>query len=207
MAKVGVTILDADYGHMQNEVDRIANADFLHLDVTDGHFVPNLTFGPKMVKDIKTKLKKNVHLMIENPIKFVDQFIEAGADLIIVHLEASKDLDSIIKHLRKKKVKIGVSLKAETRPFWLRYYLDKIDLVLVMSIPTGFGGQKFMYSSLEKIEEIREYNREIDIAVDGGINPKTGKLCVLAGANILVSGSFIYKHNSPKQAIEILKKL
>jgi len=207
MVKVGVTILNADYGNMQSEVDKVSNADFLHLDVTDGHFVPSLSFGPKMVKDLKTKLKKNVHLMIENPELFVDSFIDAGADMVIVHLEACQDLDALIKHVKKRKVRIGLSIKAETKPYWLRYYLEAVDLILVMCIPAGFGGQKFMYSSLEKIEEIRQMNKKIDIAVDGGINKETGKLCALAGADILVSGTFVFASKDPKKAVDILKSL
>ncbi len=206
MAKVGVSILDANFNNLQKEVDKVSNADFLHFDVMDGHFVPNISFGAKIVKDIETKLKKDVHLMIENPEKHVDSFIEAGADLITVHLEACQDLDNLINHIKKKGVKVGISINPETRPYWLRYYADKIDLILVMSVNPGFGGQTFIYNTLEKIEEIREWSK-IDIAVDGGINDKTGKLCVLAGANILASGSFIFKHNSPREAVEILKKL
>ena len=207
MAKVAVSILDADFKSLQKEVDKISNADFLHFDVMDGHFVPNISFGAKIVKDIKTKLVKDVHLMIENPEKYVDDFIKAGADIITVHIETTKEMDNLIKQIKKKGVKVGISINPDTKPYWLRYYVDKIDLVLVMSVYPGFGGQSFMYNSLEKIEEIREFNKKVDIAVDGGINDKTGKLCVLAGANILASGSFIFRHNSPRQAIEILKKI
>lgn len=206
MAKVEVSILDADFANLQKEVDKVASADFLHFDVMDGHFVPNISFGAKTVKDIKTKLKKHVHLMIEEPEKHAKHFVKAGADMIAVHLEASKDLEPLINFLKKKKVKVGISLNPDTKAYWLRYYVDKVDLVLVMSVHPGFGGQKFIYDTLHKIDEIREFYKG-DIAVDGAINEQTGKLCVLAGANILVSGSYVYNHNSPKQAIEILRKL
>lgn len=206
MAKVSVSILDADFKNLQKEVDKVSTADFLHYDIMDGSFVPNISFGADLVKAIDTKLKKDVHLMIENPQKHVDHFIKAGADRITFHIEAEIDHDALISHLMKKKVKVGLSIKPSTKPFWLRYYADKIDMILVMTVEPGFGGQKFDYNMLSKISEIREWFKG-DIAVDGGINEETGKMCVLAGANILVSGTFIYDSKDSRNAIEFLKKI
>lgn len=206
MAKVSVSILDADFKNLQKEVDKVSTADFLHFDIMDGSFVPNISFGADLVKAIDTKLKKDVHLMIDNPQKHVDHFIKAGADRITFHIEAEIDHDALISHLKKKKVKVGMSIKPATKPFWLRYYADKIDMILVMTVEPGFGGQKFDYNMLSKISEIREWFKG-DIAVDGGINPETGKMCVLAGANILVSGTCIYESEDPAKTIGILKKI
>lgn len=205
MVKVGVSILNADFKNLQKEVSKVDNADFLHFDIMDGHFVPNISFGAKIVADIDTKLKKVVHLMIENPDKYLDSFLDAGADRIIVHLETCNELDSIVKTIKKKNVKVGIALNPATKLHWIRYYLDKVDMFLVMTVNPGFGGQGFIYPMLDKIDELRQLTK-IDIAVDGGINQKTAKLCALAGANILVSGSFIFKHNNPREAVEILKR-
>ena len=185
---------------------QVSNADFLHYDIMDGSFVPNISFGAGLVESIKTKLKKDVHLMIDSPRKHVDHFIKAGADRITIHIETDSDLDELIAHLKKKKVKIGLSIKPETKPFWLRYYADKVDLILVMTVEPGKGGQKFNYKMLDKISEIREWFKG-DIAVDGGINHETAKMCVLAGANILVTGTYVYSSKDPKETIEELKKI
>jgi ribulose-phosphate 3-epimerase len=208
MAKVGVTILDADFGNLQSEVDKADNADFIHFDVMDGHFVDNLTFGPKVVSDIKTKLKKVVHLMIEQPERYVDRFIEAGADEIILHLESTEVLDELIERIKKRKLKVGLAVNPETKIHWLRYYFDKVDRILIMTAEPGYGGQPFMYEMLDKITEIRD-ECDVSIAVDCGINEETAKLCVLAGADVIVSGTFIYKNkdHTPKEAVEILKKI
>lgn len=208
MAKVGVTILDADYGSLQAEVDKVDNADSIHFDIMDGHFVDNISFGVKVVVDVKTKLKKVVHLMVENPEKYVDRFIEAGADEIILHLESSEILDELIERIKKRKLKVGLAINPETKIHWLRYYFDKVDRILIMAVEPGFGGQEFNYQMLDRITEIRDES-SISIAVDGGMNEKTAKLCVLAGADVIVSGTFIYKNKdyAPHEAVEVLKKI
>jgi ribulose-phosphate 3-epimerase len=206
MAKVSVSILNADFSCLQEEIKKIDNADAIHFDIMDGHFVDNLSFGPKVVSDLKTKLKKVVHLMVENPENYVDQFLDAGADEIIFHLESSHDIEQAINKIAEKKIKIGIAINPDTKLHWLRYYLEKVDQVLIMTVNPGHGGQEFIYTMLDKIDEIRQES-SISIAVDGGINPETGKLCVLAGADVLVSGSYIFKSKNPKGAVEILKKL
>jgi len=206
MAKVGVTILDADFGNLQAEVDKVENADFIHFDIMDGHFVDNLSFGPHVVECIKTKLKKVVHLMVEQPERYVERFIAAGADEIILHLESTEMLDELIDKIHKKKVKVGLAINPETKIHWLRYYFDKVERILVMTVEPGLGGQPFMYEMLDKITEIRDESR-ISIAVDGGMDEKTAKMCVLAGADVIVSGSFVFGSPDTHKAVEVLKKL
>lgn len=206
MAKVGVSILDADFSRLQEQVDSVSNADALHFDIMDGHFVPNLSFGPKLVSDLKTKLKKVVHLMVEQPEKYVDRFIEAGADEIILHLESTEQMDELIDKIHKKKLKVGIAISPETKIHWLRYYFDKVDRILVMTVEPGFGGQEFMYTMLDKITEIRDES-PVSIAVDGGLDEKTAKMCVLAGADTVMVGSAIWNSKDPKAAVEVLKKI
>jgi ribulose-phosphate 3-epimerase len=206
MVKVGVSILDANFGFLQDEIEKVNNADFVHFDIMDGHFVPNLTYGTKLVRDIETPMQKVVHLMIENPEKYVEDFIKGGADSIILHLESCNDMDVVIEKIRANGAKVGIALNPETKLHWIRYYLDKIDSILVMSINPGFSGQEFIYESLSKIDELRQIT-DMQICVDGGINMKTGKLCVLAGADALVSSSFVFRHNSPRDAIENLRNV
>jgi ribulose-phosphate 3-epimerase len=206
MAKVGVTILDADFGSLQRQVDLVDNADSIHFDIMDGHFVKNISFGPHVVECIKTKLKKVVHLMVENPENYVDRFIEAGADEIILHLESTEVMDELIERIQKKKVKVGIAISPDTKIHWLRYYFDKVDRILIMTVEPGLGGQEFMYTMLDKITEIRDES-SVSIAVDGGMNEKTAKMCVLAGADVIVSGTYIYRNKDPRAAVEVLKKI
>jgi ribulose-phosphate 3-epimerase len=206
MAKVGVTILDADFANLQAQVDKVDNADFLHLDIMDGHFVNNLSFGPHVMECLKTKLKKVVHLMVEKPEDYVDRFIEAGADEIILQLESTEVLDELIERIHKKKLKVGIAVNPETKIHWLRYYFDKVERILIMTAEPGFGGQAFMYEMLDKISEIRDESG-VSIAVDCGIDDKTGKLCVLAGADVLIAGTYIWKSPDAHEAVEILKKI
>ncbi len=209
---VGVSILAADFSCLGSQMRQIKKAgiDFFHVDVMDGHFVPNITIGPGVVKDIRkvTSLPLDVHLMTRRPFEWTDQFVKAGADMITVHIETVNlsRCRKEAKKLKSKGVKFGVSLNPATPLTKIKPVLDCVDFVLIMSVNPGFGGQKFKAAVLSKITALRKiYNG--DIAVDGGVNNLTGAQAVAAGANILACGTYIFKASNPKKTILELKKI
>jgi ribulose-phosphate 3-epimerase len=208
--KVAPSLLSADFSNLGKEIKRVeaAGADLLHVDVMDGHFVPNITIGPVVVKYMRsvTSLPLDVHLMIKNPKKYIDAFVKAGSDMITVHIETAtvKEIKSMQKHLKLKGVKFGVSLNPSTPLGKIKPVLKFVDFVLVMSVNPGFGGQAFIPSALTKIKQLRAIFDK-DISVDGGINAATGKMAKEAGANILAAGSYIFGSKNTKQAIASLR--
>ena len=213
--QISPSILSADFSQLGNEIKRLeeGGADLIHVDVMDGHFVPNLTIGPPVIKALKKNcsIKFDVHLMISPVHKYIDAYADAGADIITIHPEATDDLSSSIKKIKDLGKKVGVSLNPETKVGIIKDYLEQIDLVLIMSVNPGFGVQKFMPEVLDKIKELKniqkEQNIDFDIEIDGGINFENSKIAIEAGANILVSGTTIFKSNNGdiKKNIDLLR--
>ena len=214
--QISPSILSADFSRLGTEIKRLEDggADMIHVDVMDGHFVPNLTIGPPVIKALRKhcSLKFDVHLMISPVHKYIDAYADAGADIITIHPEATQNLVESIKKIKELKKKVGVSLNPESEIELITEFLDQIDLVLIMSVNPGFGGQKFMPKVLDKIKKLKkiqqEKNLNFDIEIDGGINFENCKIAIDAGANILVSGTTVFKSNDGdiKKNINLLKQ-
>ena len=213
--QISPSILSADFSQLGNEIKRLENggADMIHVDVMDGHFVPNLTLGPPIIKALRkyTKLPFDVHLMISPVHKYIQDYADAGADIITIHPEATENLKESIDHIKKLNKKIGIALNPKTKIDVIDSLLSEIDLILIMSVNPGFGGQKFMPEVLDKIRELVKIKKhkklDFDIEIDGGINFDNYKLAIEAGANILVSGTTVFKNNNGniKKNIDLLK--
>jgi ribulose-phosphate 3-epimerase len=213
--QISPSILSANFSQLGKEIKRLeeGGADMIHIDVMDGHFVPNLTMGPPIIKTLRkyTKLTFDVHLMISPVHKHIKDYAEAGADIITIHPEATDNLENSINYIKKLNKKVGVSLNPKTKIDLVLNYLDQIDLILIMSVNPGFGGQKFMPEVLNKVKELKNIKDEqklnFDIEIDGGIDFNNSKLAIEAGANILVSGTTIFKSNNGdiKKNIKTLK--
>lgn len=213
MVKIVPSLLSANFACLKQEIDKIEAAEWIHYDVMDGHFVPNISFGYSILKDISKVTDKylDVHLMISDPFKYVDNFIASNASLIVFHYEAveENEIDKLIKHIKNNNVDVGIAIKPDTCQDVLKPFLSQLDLVLVMSVEPGFGGQTFNHSAIEKISKLAKLREENNyhylIEVDGGINESTAKLCRQAGVDVLVAGSYVFNSDDYTKAIESLK--
>lgn len=212
MIKISPSILACDFANLQSEIKKVEDAgvQYLHIDVMDGIFVPNITLGPCVVSVIRknSELVFDVHLMITDPIRYVEEFAKSGADIITIHVESTFDVNAAIDKIKSLGKKAGISIKPNTKPEIVRQYIDKVDLVLCMTVEPGFGGQSFIPATLENIkavaEMIKESGREIDLEVDGGISPKNAHLVKEAGANVIVAGSAVFGSSDIPQTVKEL---
>jgi ribulose-phosphate 3-epimerase len=201
---ISPSILGGSFSNMEKIISdlNVSKAEYIHFDVMDGDFVPNLTFGPQFISDLRLKTKKvfDVHLMIYRVSKFLDDYIKAGSNIITFHCEIDENLNELINKIKQNNVKAGIAIKPKTSWEEIKKYLHTIDQVIIMTVEPGFGGQSFLSDQIKKIESISNYikenNLDVDIEIDGGINYETGKLCVDAGADILVAGSFLFKQDN-----------
>ena len=213
MVKIAPSLLSADFACLKKEIDKIKVAEWIHYDVMDGHFVPNISFGYSILKDVSKGTDKylDVHLMISDPFKYVDNFIASNASLIVFHYEAveENEINKLIKHIKNNNIDVGIAIKPDTCQDVLKPFLSQLDLVLVMSVEPGFGGQTFNHSAIEKISKLAKLREENNyhylIEVDGGINESTAKLCRQAGVDVLVAGSYVFNSDDYTKAIESLK--
>ncbi|MEE6448949.1 ribulose-phosphate 3-epimerase [Gottfriedia acidiceleris] len=209
MVKIAPSILSANFAKLGEEILDVerGGADYIHVDVMDGHFVPNITIGPLIVEAIRpvTKLPLDVHLMIEKPDQYIEQFVKAGADIITVHVEACTHLHRTIQTIKSFGIKAGVVLNPATPVSTIEQIIDDVDMVLLMTVNPGFGGQKFIHSVVPKIKQvanlIKERNLSVEIEIDGGVDEHTAKICIEAGATVLVAGSAVYNKEDRKEAI------
>lgn len=206
--KISPSILASDYANLQSELERISTSDLIHVDVMDGHFVPNISIGAPVTAACKKvcDVPFDVHLMISNPLDYADDFAKAGADIICFHSECDSDTEETIDKILSLGKKAGLAIKPSTPIDEVVKYLDKLSMVLVMTVEPGFGGQSFMESTMPKVEAIRKINPDIDIEVDGGINAETIKIAAKAGANVFVAGSAVFKSENPAETIALLRK-